>query len=131
MGRDKSLEVTFSRQVFCITKTRLVVIDGLFGCWGSNPFGWVADCVPNSLIVSMDPVAADYIGTEILNKERAKNNLLPRDVPLLEKSAQLGLGTNDPDKIELQELEIQAEVGKAVKLMNYNKTQWGRIKTIH
>jgi hypothetical protein len=79
----------------------------------------------------MDPVAADYIGTEILNKERAKNNLLPRDVPLLEKSAQLGLGTNDPDKIELQELEIQAEVGKAVKLMNYNKTQWGRIKTIH
>jgi uncharacterized protein (DUF362 family) len=85
-------------------KTRLVVIDALFGCWGSNPTMFVPDFVYNGLIVGKDPVAADYIGAEILNEERAKHNQPPRNVPLLKKAAEMGLGTNEPEKIELQKL---------------------------
>ncbi len=87
-------------------KTRLIVIDALFGFWGSNNTMFVQDFAPNSLIVSRDPVAADHIGTEILNDERAKRNLPPRKVPLLETAAKMGLGTNDPQKIDLTLLDL-------------------------
>ena len=87
-------------------KTRLVIIDALFGCWGSNPTMFVQDFAPNSLIVSKDPVAADYIGTKMLNEERARHNQSQRRVPLLEKAAQMGPGTNDPQKIELRTVEL-------------------------
>jgi len=87
-------------------KTRLIVIDALFGFWGSNNTMFVQDFAPNSLIISKDPVAADYVGTEMLNEERAKHNEPPRRVPLLEKAAQIGLGTNEPQKIEPITLDL-------------------------
>jgi len=89
-------------------KTRLVIIDALFGCWGSNPSTWVIDFTPNSLIVSKDPVSADYVGTKMLNEERAKHDQPQRRVPLLEKAAQMGLGINDPQKIELRAMELKS-----------------------
>ena len=122
---------TLNSQKAIKDKTRLVVTDALFGCWGSRPGGWVVDCAPNSLIASRDPVAADYIGTEMLNEERAKHNLPPRNVPLLEKAAQMGLGTNDPEKMELLEVELgepEKEGGKAVEPANSYRTRWGSIK---
>ena len=90
-------------------KTRLVVIDALFGCWGRNPAAgtFLRDFAYNGLIMSKDPVATDYIGTEILNEERTKHNQPPRNVPLLEKAAQIGLGTNEPEKIELLKGDLE------------------------
>jgi uncharacterized protein (DUF362 family) len=108
-------------------KTRLVVIDGLFGCWGSVQTTWVIDCAPNSLIISKDPVAADYIGTDMLNQERAKRGLPPRNVPLLEKASQMGLGTNDPEKMDLIKMEF-GEPGKSIDPKGSYKTQQGKIK---
>ena len=115
---------TLNSQEAIKDKTRLIVIDGLFGFWGSNRSMFIQDFAPNSLIVSKDPVAADYIGKEMLDEERAKHNEPPRNVPLLEKAAEMGLGTNDPEKIELRLVEMEEpeqapeeEVGKAVDPM--------------
>ena len=71
-------------------KTRLIVTDALFG---SSTTRWVPDFAPNSLIVSADPVVTDYVGTEMINEERAKHNETPtRPVPLLEEAVRMGLG---------------------------------------
>ena len=98
---------TLNNQEAIRSKTRLIVIDALFGFWGSNTTMFVSDFAYNALIMSKDPVAADYIGTKILNEERAKHNQPPRNVPLLEKAAQMGLGTNDPEKIELCMVDLE------------------------
>jgi uncharacterized protein (DUF362 family) len=112
-------------------KTRLVVMDSLFGHWrGALPAP--PDFAYNGLIVCKDPVAADHLGTEIINEERAKHNQPPREVPVLEKAAQMGLGTNDPGKMELLELELQApeweKADKSVDPSSSYKTRWGNIK---
>jgi len=119
-------------------KTRLIVTDALFGCWRGNLLP--PDFVANSLIVSTDPVATDYVGSEMINEERARLNMGPRNMDfMLNKAAELGLGTNDPEKMELVKLELGAqekpeeeepeeEVKKAVNPARSYKTQWGNIK---
>jgi uncharacterized protein (DUF362 family) len=128
-------------------KTRLVVTDALFGCWIQNHLP--PNFAPNSLIVSRDPVAADHIGGEILKEERIKNNQwVPDRMFHIEKAAEMGLGTCDPEKIELLEIEIggpeerveempeeegkeipEEDAGKAVEPANSYKTQWGNLKS--
>ena len=88
-------------------KTRLIVIDALFGCWGSNRSWFILDFSPNSLIISKDPVAADYIGAEIILEEQLKHNLkIWERVVYLDKAAEMGLGTNDPKKMELIRFDL-------------------------
>jgi uncharacterized protein (DUF362 family) len=114
-------------------KTRLVVIDGLFGCWSG--FDGPPQFAPNSLIVSRDPVAADYIGSEMIDEERARLNLRSRNMDvMLNNAAGMGLGTNDPEKMELIRLDLgppEEEVGRSVDPTDSYETQWGRIKTAH
>jgi uncharacterized protein (DUF362 family) len=129
---------TLNSQEAITSKTRLIAIDALFGCCGSNIFAQTPDCAPNSLIVSRDTVAADYIGTEMLNEQRAKRNFQPKNMPLLGIAAEMGLGTNDPEKMEVLKVDLgpqkeekeeaEEEVGKAVEPADSYKTQWGRVK---
>ncbi len=119
-------------------KTRLIVTDALFGCWFLNfrP----PNFAPNSLVVARDPVAADLIGGEILKEERVKNGRgNPKNIIYIEKAAEMGLGTCDPEKIELLKIEmggLEEEVGempeegtgKAVEPANSHMTQWGGLK---
>jgi hypothetical protein len=118
-------------------KTRLVVVDALFGAWSSMMVP--PQFAPNSLIVTRDPVAADYTGTEIINEERARLKQPPRNArPLLDKAAELGVGTNDPEKMELIKVEMgppeeeeekpEEEVGESVDPTGSYRTQWGNIK---
>ena len=70
-------------------------------------------------------------GTEMINEQRAKYRLQPRNVqPLLEEAAKLGVGTNDPEKMELIELELgePAKEEKAVEPFDSYKSQWGAVK---
>ncbi len=97
---------TLNAQKAIREKTRLVVIDSLFGCWGSKPMGWIVDCIPNRLIVTRDPVAADTVGLKMINNERAKHGQLPRFVPLLREAARLGLGVTDSSRIDLRKIEV-------------------------
>ncbi|HGE70408.1 TPA: hypothetical protein ENX78_06215 [Candidatus Poribacteria bacterium] len=95
---------------------------------------FVRDFAPNTLIVSQDPVAADYIGTEMLNDELKRRNLPPRSVPLLAEAANMGLGTNDPEKMEIIKLELKSPEkpengsGKSVNPEGKYIMQWGNIK---
>ena len=121
-------------------KTRLVVIDALFGCWRNNVSS--ANFAPNSLIVTKDPVAANHIGAEIMMEERVKNKQwVPKTIVTTEKAAEMGLGTCDPERIELLKVEMgqpkeeeeepEEDDGKAVEPTHSYKTQWGHIKTAH
>jgi len=119
-------------------KTRLIVTDALFGCWSKN--SRPPNFAPNSLIVSRDPVAADTIGGEILKEARVNNGQgNPKNIIYIEKAVEMGLGTCDPEKIDLLEIKmeefeeeieeiVEENVGKAVKPANSYITQWGRVK---
>ncbi|MBS3771530.1 MAG: DUF362 domain-containing protein [Bacteroidales bacterium] len=85
-------------------KQRINIIDCLYGFWGSVKTRFVRDFVYNGLIISKDPVAADYMGARILNEERARHDRPPQSVPLLDTAAEAGLGTNDPNKMKIKNL---------------------------
>jgi hypothetical protein len=64
----------------------------------------------SGLVVSRDPVAADAVGLDIINDERTRRGL-PQignhagQIPHIHAAAQLGLGTDDQDYIELLDLK--------------------------
>ena len=79
-------------------KTRLIVIDALFGGNETSPV-----FVANSLILSADPVAVDTAGADMLS-------LGPIAVPLLGKAAEMGLGAS-PEEIQKVSLYAGTQVG--------------------
>ena len=88
-------------------KTRLIVCDALkpvaSGGPGAKPeFTWAY----KSLLISADPVAMDYRGWEIIEARRKEVGLPTladegRPVKFISTAASMGLGTNDPSKIEI------------------------------
>ena len=118
-------------------KTRLIILDASLGVYNGGPGGG-PQFRYNSLILGQDPVSLDYHCLQIIDEERKKHGLRPvaevgRPAKHIQTAADMGLGTNDPEKIELIEIEIEApeeptEAGKAVNPKDSHKTQWGRIK---
>lgn len=85
-------------------RTRLIVLPALVGVYEGHHSP--PQFVYNGLIASQDPVAVDYIGYQIIEEQRVIHDLRPlaktgRFPKFLETAAQLGLGTNDPNNIEL------------------------------
>ena len=83
----------------------------------------------DGLIVSQDPVAADHIAWQIIDEQRVTRGLRTlaetgRPPNSLETAAKLGLGTNDPNNIEL----ISIGEGKAVQPQDTLYATWGKIK---
>lgn len=88
-------------------KTRLIVTDALkpiaHGGPGYNAqYAWEY----RSILISADPVAMDYQGWQIIEAQRKVFGLKPfaesgRPTKFIETAASLGLGTNDPAKIEI------------------------------
>jgi hypothetical protein len=73
---------------------------------------WKPDYKGDSILMSFDPVAHDTVGMQILEKlqtekEAALGSFL-RDVATsyLKASAELGLGTNDPQHMKLEEIKL-------------------------
>jgi len=86
-------------------KTRLVVVDAIRPQYAGGP-GLQSQDQWNlySVMVSKDPVAADYQGTEIIQarlKELARNPIPEKKLVWLRAAQELGVGTCDPSKIEL------------------------------
>lgn len=70
----------------------MIVINALFGFWESV-FAFVPNFVYNGLIVSIDPVAADYVGIQILMQSVKGRNNFKGLFPLLDNAADMRLRT--------------------------------------
>jgi hypothetical protein len=86
-------------------KTRLVVIDALRPQYDGGP-SLKADAQFNyyGLMTSIDPVAADYEGLEIIQAKRREVGLAPipaADTAWLQSAQERGIGICDPVRIEL------------------------------
>ncbi len=95
-------------------RTRLVIGDILeanLKYSSSWPY-WKPDWKGDSILMSFDPVAHDAVGMQILERLQTENEaaLSPylRDLATsyLNTAAQLGLGTNDPQHIEMAEVKL-------------------------
>jgi len=92
-------------------RTRLIIGDALEVspvCMGA----WVRAVTGDSILMSFDPVAHDTVGLQVLGEVmRASGEGNPAAATdlasaWLEKAAELGLGTNNPDNIELVEVSL-------------------------
>ncbi|MFB3896078.1 MAG: DUF362 domain-containing protein [bacterium] len=59
-------------------KTKLIVIDALFGCYNGGP-DHAPNFTYNGIIVSTDPVAIDCVGRDIINEQRVLHGLTQYD----------------------------------------------------
>lgn len=88
-------------------KMRLAVVDALFPIAHGGPrprpqYTWIH----GGILVSTDPVAADYVGLQILERRRQEIGLGPigNRARHIATAAAKGLGVADPNRIELVEL---------------------------
>jgi hypothetical protein len=94
-------------------RTRLIIGDVLTACLryaNSYPY-WQSDMIGDSILMSIDPVAHDTVGLQVFNQLLTDDGGDPAVAtnwanPWLENGAGLGLGTNDPDNIELVEVTL-------------------------
>lgn len=94
------------------TKTRLVVLDASRGCWAGGPGPQPGTIwTYKGLLVSRDPVAADYVGNTIINNKRAELGQKPIAAPdgisrYLPVAAAMGLGKASQAEIDLVHEQI-------------------------
>jgi hypothetical protein len=95
-------------------RTRLIVGDMLTACvqHGNVYPYWDSDWTGDSILMSFDPVAHDTIGLETLVRLKTDAGLntestLGMATPCLESGAELGLGTNDLNNIDLVEINLR------------------------
>ncbi|MCP4594343.1 MAG: DUF362 domain-containing protein [bacterium] len=91
-------------------RTRLVIGDVLTASLttrNSFPY-WESDWTGDSILMSFDPVAHDTVGLETLIQLKTDDGgnptaMMNMAVPCMESGAEVGLGTNDPNNIDLVE----------------------------
>lgn len=93
-------------------KHRLTILDGLIVQYHRGPSYHSRWADKQSLLIfSLDPVAADAIGWQIIEKLRAKKGLPSlreedREPRYLKTAEKMGLGTANFDKITIKEVEV-------------------------
>jgi len=95
-----------NRDPLVAEKTRLIFCDAIQGIYQGGP-GGTPQWVQNELMASFDPVALDYVGLNIIEKKRNENQL-PYIVSMagfIETAAEMGLGTNDINRIDMRILD--------------------------
>jgi len=85
-------------------KTKLIICDAAFGIYDGGPLG-APQWKYNSILASIDPVALDYTGMQIINAERKHNDLDPvtKMAIHIQTAQSMGLGTCNPDNIQVIE----------------------------
>ncbi len=88
-------------------KLRLTICDGLFGLYHGGPavkpqWAWRH----SGILLGTDPVALDRIGATIIEEKRRQESMPPlkeagREPRYIATAARRGLGTDDPDDIEV------------------------------
>jgi len=83
---------------------RIFIVDSLWGSILAGP-GGSPNCTPNKLLMSLDTVACDYRGWELINEERVAHGWNPISWPIhhIETAAQppYDLGSTDVNLIEI------------------------------
>ena len=93
-------------------RTRLVIGDALASSIIPRPSlpYFKLDVVGDSILMSFDPLANDYVGLEMLKQLREEKGYAAGDVNWasvwIRQAAKLGLGANDPANIELLEVKL-------------------------
>ncbi len=82
--------------------TVLFVCDGLLGAYNNGPLG-PPQWIQNEILISQDPVAIDTLAFYRIEKKRKQIGLPPllNKAMFLKTSANMGLGTNNPDNMEI------------------------------
>ncbi|HHT9124693.1 MAG TPA: DUF362 domain-containing protein [Candidatus Brocadiia bacterium] len=92
------------------SKVRLHILDCLQACFAGGPAYMTPNTMWNeeAVFIGTDPVAIDQIGLEIIEKKRLENKFtsIAHRARYIKGAAQLGLGTNDKNRIELMELVV-------------------------
>jgi len=85
-------------------KTKLIICDAAFGVYEGGPLG-APQWKHNSILASIDPVALDYTGMQIINAQRKQHDLdMVTEMAIHVRTAQsLGLGTCNPNNILVKE----------------------------
>jgi uncharacterized protein (DUF362 family) len=106
-------------------KTRLIVLDALLGIYTGGPMG-APQFKPNIIALSIDTVAIDRYGMQLINEERKRRGLgeVTGRAKHIKTAAKLGLGTDDLSRIEILEAELPEDVEPRDKI----PTIWGKIK---
>lgn len=88
-------------------KTKLILCDALFGIYRGGPQG-APQWINRQLLASTDPVALDYVGMTIINQQRQKRNIRPvsQEARHIHTAAQRGLGTDDPQHMDMEKLQF-------------------------
>jgi len=91
-------------------KNRLIICDALMGVYDGGP-GYNPDAAwkYGGVMASTDAVALDRVGADIIEKKRSEAGEPPlrdeaREPVHIHTAAELGLGCDDPDKIEVVEV---------------------------
>jgi uncharacterized protein (DUF362 family) len=87
------------------TNSKLFVIDALYGIENGGPTSGSRDFCYNGLIFSLDPVAADCVGRDIINTYRATAGHAAVNSNYIQTAANLGLGTNNPANINIVHID--------------------------
>jgi uncharacterized protein (DUF362 family) len=91
-------------------RTRLIIGDALKIAQGTA-HGWTIARTGNSIFMSFDPIAHDTVGLQWLSEVWTADGDDPTmaielATPWLENGAKLGLGTNEPENMELIEIAL-------------------------
>jgi uncharacterized protein (DUF362 family) len=90
-------------------KTRLIIVDGLRSLYNGGPrdnpqWKWRQ----NSIIAGTDTVAIDCLGLQIIEEKRKEDGLarLGDRARHVATAARIGLGTNDPARMDVREIDL-------------------------
>jgi uncharacterized protein (DUF362 family) len=91
---------TIIQELAVMIRPTAVVLDGIWSMMTNGPTGGsLSDLKPTgTMIVSTDPVAADAVGAELLNRVAA-------DLPFIAKAQRAGAGSADYRSLDLKEIQ--------------------------
>ena len=89
-------------------KVRLNILDAMIGSYSGGPYG-APQWINKQLLISDDPVALDYHQMQIIESKRRENGLssILRKAKYIQTAAEIGLGTNNPDQIEMMDIALE------------------------
>ncbi len=88
-------------------KTRLIIGDAVIGMYEGGPMG-APQFSPNRIFISRDPVATDYLATQIIEEKRKEMGLsgVWERARYIRRAAKAGLGRDQLDQLEILKVQL-------------------------